>query len=537
MVNGSFLFCVTLVLPVWRYGHDCYRRLNHYAKSDFQTSRLVFLKKNSSRGHYMINENRFGFGRGLYWAAALIGCLFLATVALVVHMATLEANRFSLKSETTMARLEIDRLVEDFIHDQQEISYWDDAVDALVKRDQPSVGFAEENIAGWLVSDFDFSEVVFVDLANKITLASLGDQVTTSVKSLPLVDASRDMIETAREKFLESAIKTRRGYFVRPPAGALVPPIQAVAFRLVNDVPHLIVSQVIIPEEMRRALKDDEITVMLSSRVVSESMLKNVGKRLDLIAPSIRWAGQNPAGSSIALPNNGAAGPLNFNWQPRDPRSEILANVAPFALGLSLSLCLLLGFIVTRHFKTLSALSASEIENRFLANHDSMTKLANRQYFDQALDDAFERLRTREFAVLCVDLDKFKTVNDTHGHQAGDAVLMEVAERFRDRVGDKGLVARIGGDEFVALIHTYENRDEVKWLAESMIEDACLPVFFGGSQLQISASVGIAFAPKDGRDSRQLYNAADRALYNSKEQGRGRVSDFAELCARARKTA
>jgi hypothetical protein len=132
-------------------------------------------------------------------------------------------------------------------------------------------------------------------------------------------------------------------------------------------------------------------------------------------------------------------------WDQPDPRKFILFAVLPLGVALSCAITALLGIMLRRYRMALSDLAASEERNRRMANHDALTGLANRAQFDARLDRLIATAPPQGFAVMCIDLDKFKAVNDTYGHNAGDAVLIAAANRFADRVGEDGLVARVGG--------------------------------------------------------------------------------------------
>ncbi|MGY4397733.1 diguanylate cyclase (GGDEF)-like protein [Sphingomonas sp. UYAg733] len=165
----------------------------------------------------------------------------------------------------------------------------------------------------------------------------------------------------------------------------------------------------------------------------------------------------------------------------------------------------------------------SEAEITRLALFDSLTGLANRQRMRLALDQtlASHGGGYRSPALLLLDLDRFKSVNDTLGHQTGDALLKQVSQRLQRSVGDAGLVGRIGGDEFEVVLPREANRDRLAELARAIIAAVSQPYFIEGSSITIGCSIGIAIAPDDGEDSETLVRNADLALYAAKADGRG----------------
>jgi diguanylate cyclase (GGDEF)-like protein len=163
-------------------------------------------------------------------------------------------------------------------------------------------------------------------------------------------------------------------------------------------------------------------------------------------------------------------------------------------------------------------LQRSEAKNSFLANHDALTGLANRSGFDETLAKAAgER---RPFALIAMDLDLFKAVNDRYGHAAGDAVLKDIAGRLRERVGGQGLVGRLGGDEFMVFLDGITDRDEVMAIATGLVRDAQVPVLHDGVILQVGGSAGAAIFPAQAKSVRELVLIADEALYAAKDAGR-----------------
>ena len=164
---------------------------------------------------------------------------------------------------------------------------------------------------------------------------------------------------------------------------------------------------------------------------------------------------------------------------------------------------------------------ATEMDLRRMAGYDPVTELPNRNLFMQRLREAVAAAREqrRGVAVLCIDLDNFKLVNDSLGHEAGDVLLAAVAERLRKlmRAGDS--VCRMGGDEFVILLHP-SGRSEAKAVAERALEAIGQPVLVYEQEVYVGASIGIARFPEDGMDATALLRCADTAMYQAKDNGR-----------------
>ena len=165
-----------------------------------------------------------------------------------------------------------------------------------------------------------------------------------------------------------------------------------------------------------------------------------------------------------------------------------------------------------------------------LAHYDSLTGLANRLQMAQTLEKILVAPNHdhRTCAVFLLDLDRFKQVNDTMGHPAGDYLLTQVASRLECTIGEKGRVGRLGGDEFQMVLPGRHRRDDLAQLAVRVIHDLSEPYSIDGHRVMIGASIGIAFSPEDGVTSEALIRNADLALYAAKDGGRGRHHFYAE---------
>lgn len=163
-----------------------------------------------------------------------------------------------------------------------------------------------------------------------------------------------------------------------------------------------------------------------------------------------------------------------------------------------------------------------EIEIRHLASHDALTNLPNRTYFNEHLEQAQSRIiRGQQMAILCLDLDHFKEINDSLGHGVGDGVLKQVAVRLKNVVRNHEVVARMGGDEFVILVGPLDKPQQASHVAQRILDEFETPMSVEGHSVRVGTSIGIAISPADGADGATLMKNADRALYRSKDEGRG----------------
>lgn len=167
---------------------------------------------------------------------------------------------------------------------------------------------------------------------------------------------------------------------------------------------------------------------------------------------------------------------------------------------------------------------AAEQKMRFMATHDDLTKLPNRSLIKERIEQALlQHARHNEIlALLFIDLDGFKEVNDAHGHDAGDELLLKLSELLKEAVRKSDTVARFGGDEFVVLLTGLLSRDDAAIVAEKILHQLNEPLTLSVGDVKIGASIGIAVYPYDGTDSAKLLKVADSLMYRIKQQGKNR---------------
>ena len=175
-------------------------------------------------------------------------------------------------------------------------------------------------------------------------------------------------------------------------------------------------------------------------------------------------------------------------------------------------------------FQNVSSERRSEESLRHMAYHDPLTGLDNRHRLEQYIPELISTSKQRNeiFSLISLDLDLFKTINDTLGHDAGDTVLEVVSDRLKSTVRSKDLVARVGGDEFIIIINDTKNTDVCAKIAEKILYNVLKPITVHARELYLTTSIGIAVYPYDGQDLETLQKSADVALYRAKERGRNR---------------
>ncbi|MDN3718854.1 diguanylate cyclase [Roseibium salinum] len=298
--------------------------------------------------------------------------------------------------------------------------------------------------------------------------------------------------------------------------------IGASAFAVVDGTPALLSAMPVLPDEGTVELHADYPAILVNAVYLDEDWIAELNEQL-----SFRELGFYPGPPERRHPTNylirADDGKIfgYLRWDHAKPGREIWVTALPLII-LLVSLIAVVAFALASKISRLSAsLEESERKNHHFARHDALTGLPNRHHFSDCLAYSLDCLPEQEFAILACDLDRFKPVNDTHGHEAGDTVICSVAQRLRLLVGKHGIVSRIGGDEFIILLTGQTGRDHLASLAEQIGETVAGPIEIGSGQVvEIGVSIGIAIAPDCGSTEKELIRMADLALYKAKDNGR-----------------
>jgi diguanylate cyclase (GGDEF)-like protein/PAS domain S-box-containing protein len=228
------------------------------------------------------------------------------------------------------------------------------------------------------------------------------------------------------------------------------------------------------------------------------------------------------AGMERAIATSGGRASLQMRVQHRDGEWVWIEGVATNLLDDPA----VAGVVVNA--RDITERVSAEHALRHQALHDPLTGLANRTLFNDRLEHAITRSKRHGgyVAVMIVDLDGFKTVNDSLGHQVGDDLLMAVAERFRDALRAYETVARLGGDEFAILLEDLDTPEQGGLIAQRVLDSLATPIDLGNREVAIGASIGIAIAERDAQNPERLLSHADTAMYRAKREGKGCYRGF-----------
>lgn len=416
--------------------------------------------------------------------------------------------------------------------DQLSMARWDRSVKYIALKFREA--FVEDEFVSSLWYDFGQDRTFLVDPEGQIVMSGQEERVDFTRRT---PDPEGDIAFIARkavERHNANRVAVQGGFSQKQVTSIDVAKIAEFAFAEIDGEPMIVSAMAIVPDDEEVVLREGAPYIVISAKPIDNELVRDLNSQLDFADVAF---GPDSGGK---VPLRSASGRVigSFDWTGAHPGSHIWAVVVPVALFLSCVLALASLFIV-RHIRSLSLqLEESEQRNRELALHDPLSGLANRLSFSEALEHAAGKAAASRFAVIAGDLDRFKAINDTWGHAAGDLVIKTVASRLAETVGDDGLVGRIGGDEFVILVNGFSDRPRLSLLASRLMSAVGAPITLdNGVTTDVGISLGIAVAPDDATGANAIMATADRALYASKEGGRGRALFAADQSSGAARSA
>ena len=451
----------------------------------------------------------------------------LGALALLVGLAMFLVARFdatALERERTMVEKGFTRQIQQYGTSIVPQADWDKAVAKLDHTVDPE--FADVNFGEQLFTFNGFTHTFIVDGTGQATYASAHGKRAPLSAYAPFAAITGDLLRPIR------TAEMRRGR-VRPNAnhhGTVTRPIQTHAFARINGQAYIVIATLIQPDIGLVLPKGPRAPVAITAMPIGASLLNSFASRylvddLKLVGPA--QMSDAKARFPLRSPDGAVIGALG--WTPRQPGSALLKNLQWSLWGGFLLIGLVGWTIIRRSAVVVDELIASEVRAKHLAFHDPLTRLPNRAMLFERLPMLLAAIGPSRpmLAVLAIDLDRFKEVNDTLGHPAGDELIKAVAERLRDsRIGSfASFAARLGGDEFI-LICPAQDRASVEDLAQRCLARILQPVETEYGRIDVGCSVGVAIIEDGSVEPSRVLQQADLALYRSKADGRACVTLF-----------
>lgn len=427
---------------------------------------------------------------------------------------SIESSRIVSKSVFENERENLGKVVYDY-------SYWNEAVEALLgNTDSP---YFEENIAGDYLSDnFNINQVIVYNAHGKVFTSYANGEQNLAENELYSQPAFQALVEKATKVNYKS-------------------PTPVTSFINISGQLHFIAASAIVP-----SLESDTVSmgklygVLVMTRLVDEPLLHKWESQFHLYNLRVQPKDLplnddftalkvvNPLGEHIA----------NIAWKPDLPGKRYLGDIMPMT-SLILVFLAIVSVVFCLHFNRyirLTLLAAKELENnrdelQMLAHYDTVTALPNRHLGMDRLEQAIKASSRYQglTAVLFIDLDGFKNVNDSFGHDIGDDLLLNVAQRLTSCVRDGvDTVSRLGGDEFTIILTNIQNKTDASSVAEKILQLLQEKISIRGSDIMISASIGISVSLMNTFTAEELVKQADIAMYKAKLAGKNQYVFYDE---------
>jgi diguanylate cyclase (GGDEF)-like protein len=477
---------------------------------------------NNTKGQPVGNLTRW-----VYFLAALIIALATASLVFVGLTASREADRHALENEKRLFENALREHHVGMAQEQLALAQWDKSVQNIDLAFNPD--FVEDEFVEYLWHDYELERTFLIGPDDVVLADAFRGRIQFDQRTLAPNELLGVTAEAARKRFMKNRIRIEGGFAQTPVKPRHVSEVSTYAFASLDGRPALLSAMAIVPDDGTVALKDRSPVILVNARYIDGSFLADLNAQLSLADLSFSTrVPEHPRPTDWLLTDMTGKSFGVFTWDGLKPGRDIWAMVVPLIVVLG-GLLAAAAYTIARKIGKLSAsLEESEKRHRHNAMHDPLTGLANRHRFSECVNEALADLPVQDFALIACDLDRFKAVNDTHGHAAGDAVICAVARRLSETVGADGTVGRIGGDEFVILMRRHTTSADLISLSRSVLRAIQSPIDIGdGQSANVGISLGIARAPECGSCERDLFAAADQALYAAKDGGRN-TAVFAE---------
>lgn len=453
----------------------------------------------------------------------VVAAVILSFVGL--YWATREGDRAMVERQTLLAKQALESSVDDVALQQESVAVWDELAQRATA-EKPDIEWLEGNAGGYLNQLFGHDEVFIIDGRDRPIFAYVGTKTVGADAYFRNFNSLRHMVRALRHP--EFGDHGSHGYL---PGAANTQTRNDRHWRTYHDAhlvlvggrPAAVSASNIIPATEGYVAKKGNWPIIISVRYLDKDFLAQVSARQLLNDPRFSIS-DKVSGPEKAIPLFTDWGePMGyFIFTPEKFGTKILMKMLPLVAIILAGLTLFAASTGRRLRKSTQALADAEASAATLAYRDRLTGLSNRAMFQKQLGEWIDRHNHGQasFALILVDVDEFKLINDTMGHDAGDAVLKEFANRLCDATGEHDVVARLGGDEFAVLMRGFRSTGELQNIGRQIIDLLRQPCEHKDHDIHARASIGAAIVAA-GDDSDSLLKHADLALYEAKDGGRG----------------
>lgn len=396
-------------------------------------------------------------------------------------------------------------------YDQESVAFWNEAV--INTRNAFNVTWVDVNLGVWMHDYFKHDRVNVLDTQNRIVYA-MADGKQTGVNDHRPNSVIATLTAQLRESIAAGALDTYEA------GNSRIPRVEDIG--IVDGRPAIVSVMPLVPHSKDIVQARGTEFLIASVRFLDSSFVKDLAE--SYLLDGVRFSrAADVAPNEQSYPLKARSGEVigSFVWTPKLPGTSILQEVLPVLTAGLLGIGLAITFLLRRLRKTYTELVVSEAQAKHLAFHDALTGLPNRAFFNDRFEEALRDVRSgrSQLALMFLDLDRFKQVNDTLGHAAGDALICDLAQQLKATLRPGDVLARMGGDEFAIIVRDIKGRIEVEALCREILTIVSRPFDILGSQAAVGISMGVAISPAAGVDRFELGRKADIALYQAKRGG------------------
>ncbi|PSJ43208.1 putative bifunctional diguanylate cyclase/phosphodiesterase [Allosphingosinicella deserti] len=439
-------------------------------------------------------------------AAAMIALALL--VGAVLSMSAAGSDEAAVARQTRLAKIGLRQGWADIRKTQEASTNWDDAAEKSIATPLDAE-WMDQNLGVWFYTYYKYDHAYLLDHAGR-PLYAMVDGKRHAPEAFSAV--SQAVLPFAAD--LHRRLK--RGDTAAPP-GELTP--SASGLTRIHGRPAIVSVKPILSETGEVALAPGAERLHVIVRYMDGSFLQTLSSIYGIDAASFSTVRSSDASLQLRDTRGNIVGYIQ--WTAFRPGRQVADRMVPVLAVALLLVGAVLLWLLSRVLRSRLELEASRAQAQHLAFHDPLTALPNRALFEDRLSHALVEARQGgSVAIMLLDLDRFKNVNDTLGHLAGDALIKEFGRRLSALLAEGDTIARLGGDEFGILLTGAGARAEIEILCARVLMAVHAPFPVLGSEAHVGVSIGVVFAPESGTDRTELLRKADIALYRAKEDGR-----------------
>ncbi|MCY1646879.1 EAL domain-containing protein [Caulobacter sp. SL161] len=456
---------------------------------------------------------------------AAMALLTVGVLVAVLFMMAARVDRDALRHEQALVARGMDSKIADIQRAVSPQVLWDDAVIKLDNRFD--AGWAEENIGAYLMGQVGFDMIFVIDGQDRPLFSARVGKPTTAAYYERRAPSFAPLIRKVR------ALEVRRPRITGPrvDGGLVATPAQASAVESIDGEVYIVTASLVQPDFGKALPRQARAPVVVTALRLDAVFLEAFSSRFLLAGIHLHKGDARPDADDAHVPLRNHAGQVvaTLDWAPPHPGQRLLRKaVVPILLVVG-GLAVVALLFARRSRRIAEGLVASEARAKHMAMHDALTGLPNRVLFEERLRQGVDGLSRRRgaMAVLAIDLDRFKAVNDTHGHAAGDELIQVIGARLAGLCRASETLARLGGDEFGVVAAEIDPQGAAA-LAERLVAALAAPVDLSCGTVFVGGSVGVAVITPDEAfvGAVEAARRADVAMYRAKDQGRGRYCFF-----------